>query len=309
MKTLLKILAVSLFVFSKCFAQGVMTIKTDKSNYSYGDSIQVSMTISNNSDSTITLWGGSCMVSITFDTLQFKKPCTTSAFPHKITPGSARTWTWELVPSVLGIPTQNGIQTIYVYCLGNNESDSIKITEPKYYGGLMQVGYKSGTSQNKIQNLRDSLNATVIYSTLSNGTIEEEWEIKGYSIDSLANVYSKDTLLQYIEVERQIGEPKETVTDVRPIITAPPIKYKLYQNYPNPFNPTTTIKYSIPKESLVTLKIYDLLGRELETMVDKEESAGDYKVKFDADEYSSGIYFYVLHVANYIETKKLMLIK
>ena len=87
------------------------------------------------------------------------------------------------------------------------------------------------------------------------------------------------------------------------------LKFNLSQNYPNPFNPSTTISYSIPKESFVTLKIYDVLGRELQTLVTGEKPPGKYKIIFYAKKYSSGIYFYVMHAGDFIETKKLILVK
>lgn len=85
--------------------------------------------------------------------------------------------------------------------------------------------------------------------------------------------------------------------------------YYLAQNYPNPFNPTTTIQYSIPKTSYVTLKVYDILGKEVETLVDKEINPGVYNSRFDGTKLSSGIYFYTLKSGSYTETKKFMLLK
>jgi photosystem II stability/assembly factor-like uncharacterized protein len=86
-------------------------------------------------------------------------------------------------------------------------------------------------------------------------------------------------------------------------------EYSLSQNYPNPFNPTTKIKFEIPSTSLVTLKIYDLLGNEIATLVDEEKTAGVYEAEFKAEELTSGIYFYRITVGNYSETKKLLLLK
>jgi hypothetical protein len=88
-----------------------------------------------------------------------------------------------------------------------------------------------------------------------------------------------------------------------------PIVYKLFQNYPNPFNPTTTIKYSIPQSGLVTLKVYDLLGKEVITLVKEEKTAGIYESVFDASHLSSGVYFYKLQSGNFIQSKKLILLK
>ncbi len=85
--------------------------------------------------------------------------------------------------------------------------------------------------------------------------------------------------------------------------------YNLEQNYPNPFNPATTINYQIPKSSLVTLKVYDILGREVATLVNKEEMSGKYSVSFDASKFSSGVYFYKIQAGNFISLKKMILLK
>ncbi|MDP3149058.1 MAG: FISUMP domain-containing protein [Ignavibacteria bacterium] len=88
-----------------------------------------------------------------------------------------------------------------------------------------------------------------------------------------------------------------------------PIKYSVFQNYPNPFNPNTTIRYDLPKEGMVTIKIYDLLGREVKTLVDEYKSAGSYNVEFNASNLSSGTYIYRMVTENFTEIKKLILMK
>jgi hypothetical protein len=88
-----------------------------------------------------------------------------------------------------------------------------------------------------------------------------------------------------------------------------PEKYQLSQNYPNPFNPVTIINFSIPKTSSVTLVFYDVLGKEVITLVNDKLKSGNYKVEFDGTNYSSGIYYYRLKTDDYAETKKMILIK
>jgi hypothetical protein len=88
-----------------------------------------------------------------------------------------------------------------------------------------------------------------------------------------------------------------------------PIKFSLDQNYPNPFNPSTQIKYTISKTSLVTLKIYDLLGREIATLVNGKQQAGEYTARWNAESVPSGMYIYRIVAGNYVETKKMILMK
>ncbi len=88
-----------------------------------------------------------------------------------------------------------------------------------------------------------------------------------------------------------------------------PEKFLLEQNFPNPFNPSTKIKYSIPQNAFVTLKIYDILGNEVASLVDENETAGRYNVTFNASKFSSGIYFYKLQAGSFNQIKKMILMK
>ena len=88
-----------------------------------------------------------------------------------------------------------------------------------------------------------------------------------------------------------------------------PTEYLLHQNYPNPFNPVTKIKYQLPELSFVTLKVYDVLGNEIAALVNKEKPAGSYEVEFNATSLPSGVYFYTIRTNEFIETKKMVLMK
>jgi hypothetical protein len=88
-----------------------------------------------------------------------------------------------------------------------------------------------------------------------------------------------------------------------------PEKYVLYQSYPNPFNPSTTIKYSIPSSDIITLKVFDILGREVATLVDEYKTTGTHSIEFNAGKFASGIYFYQLRTQNFVETKKMILLR
>ncbi|MEJ2506861.1 MAG: T9SS type A sorting domain-containing protein [Ignavibacteriaceae bacterium] len=96
-----------------------------------------------------------------------------------------------------------------------------------------------------------------------------------------------------------VDEKTETTTN----------SYELSQNYPNPFNPITSIKYQIPEDGMVTLKIYDILGKEVKTLVNEQKSAGRYEVRFDAADLATGVYLYKLNVNNFASVKKMLLVK
>jgi hypothetical protein len=88
-----------------------------------------------------------------------------------------------------------------------------------------------------------------------------------------------------------------------------PAEFVLSQNFPNPFNPSTRINYFVPKESFVSIKVYDFLGREVTTLVNETKSTGSYEIVFDASDLTSGTYFYTIFAGNYSATKKMILLK
>jgi len=91
--------------------------------------------------------------------------------------------------------------------------------------------------------------------------------------------------------------------------TGSPSDFYLSQNYPNPFNPVTNVKYSIPQSSFVSIKIYDILGNEVATLINEEKPAGEYEIKFNGDNLSSGVYFYRLETNEFQKTLSMVLMK
>jgi hypothetical protein len=88
-----------------------------------------------------------------------------------------------------------------------------------------------------------------------------------------------------------------------------PELYALYQNYPNPFNPTTTIRFALSKTSFVKLVVVDVLGREIQTLVNESFQPGTYEASFDGSQLTSGVYFYKLVTDEFNETKRMVLVK
>lgn len=101
----------------------------------------------------------------------------------------------------------------------------------------------------------------------------------------------------------------ELITNVDQKWETEPKDYKLLQNYPNPFNPTTTVKYSLPESNQVHIKLYDILGREIQTILDEYKLAGIYEVEFSAKELPSGVYFYKMESGNFSKINKMVLVK
>jgi hypothetical protein len=112
------------------------------------------------------------------------------------------------------------------------------------------------------------------------------------------SVYSDVKSIQYGDAWKIGVEPEEVITE-----------YKLQQNYPNPFNPVTNIVYQIPKNGLVQLKVYDLLGREVAVLVNEVKPAGKFEVEFNASNLPSGLYIYSLKAENFISNRKMIVLK
>ncbi|MGE5430829.1 MAG: T9SS type A sorting domain-containing protein [Syntrophomonadaceae bacterium] len=120
-----------------------------------------------------------------------------------------------------------------------------------------------------------------------------QWAMEGYDINS-GGMYIPG---YYLEVNNENTASRHPET------------YALLQNYPNPFNPSTTIIYRIPEQSNVELKVFDILGREVMTLINKEQTAGEYKVTFNASTLPSGVYIYAIRAGDFRSSKKLMILK
>jgi hypothetical protein len=142
------------------------------------------------------------------------------------------------------------------------------------------------------------------------------WEIaKTFTIDLFKNASYRIACVIYTKWIDAGG-----LTDISENKTDLPSSFNLSQNYPNPFNPSTKIKYTIPsviatplergkQSQFVTLKVYDILGNEVVTLVNEVKPAGEYEVEFSATSLPSGIYFYNMRVGSYVETRKIVLLK
>ncbi len=112
------------------------------------------------------------------------------------------------------------------------------------------------------------------------------------------------------EIRGQVLSSTGIVTSVEFLQDEPiPLGFNLTQNYPNPFNPTTVIRFAIPESSFLTLKVFDVLGKEVAVLVNEMKVAGNYNVQFEATKLVSGIYFYRLQAGNFVQTRKMILMK
>jgi|GEM_PF-2632746 len=189
------------------------------------------------------------------------------------------------------IAKNNGSRTDYYFSGGAINSASIKIPigitiEKGSEFDLFKVGEKDGKQLLIFANKKEIDVSKPVFSIQNNG---KEIKISG-SVN---------------------GEIPVTVSSTTSIVndTSIPTEFNLSQNYPNPFNPVTTITYQLPESGNVSLKVFDILGNEVQTLVNEEKEVGSYTVQFDASSFASGMYVYRLQVNDYLSTRKMILTK
>ncbi|MFA5806234.1 MAG: T9SS type A sorting domain-containing protein [Melioribacteraceae bacterium] len=214
-------------------------------------------------------------------------------------------------------------QAIFDYSIINNQPvSSIAVNDSYLFISAPDGIYRSldcGNTFQKVLNLDYYLklatfNNFVIGCYYPNGAIWISydngitWTQKFLNVTNIIDISVNDKYL-FFATKDNIWQAQidNLLTDVKDEYL--PQEYLLSQNYPNPFNPITTINYQIPKQSKVTLKVIDMLGREIETLVNGEKPFGSYSVKFDGSKLSSGIYFYQLITNEKVITKKFVLMK
>jgi outer membrane protein assembly factor BamB len=153
------------------------------------------------------------------------------------------------------------------------------------------------------------------YAISSEGELLWKLPLNDYQVDNSGAIDSDGTLYIGTHLNSLHTNGEKTLIAVRDTVTSvetsdiEKLNYCLEQNYPNPFNSVTHIKYAIPQDTRVTLKVYDLMGREVGTLLNRYQKAGSYDVIFQAENLASGIYFYTLTSGNFKATKKLILLK
>jgi hypothetical protein len=172
--------------------------------------------------------------------------------------------------------------------------------------GNVELNWTTATELNnsgfEIQRSVDGYNFSKIGFVTGYGTTTDP---KTYSFMD----YSSTTGKQYYRLRQIDFNGSFNYSGTIEIDVSAPIEFELQQNYPNPFNPSTAISYSIPQNSFVTLKVYDVLGNEVATLVNQTQSAGKYDVRFDASNLSNGVYLYSIKTDNFTSTKKMILMK
>lgn len=215
---------------------------------------------------------------------------------------------------------QSSINNKIVYCLGSNNYG--------VYAGTIDSGVYistnngvnwSITSLNNKQIISISTVGTNVFAGTSSGVYQSTnnggiWLQINEGLPNSVDVFSLLTTTNYIYAalwsqsiwRRPISQLITGISQINHTVSG---CYLISQNYPNPFNPTTSIKFTIPKASSVKITIFDIAGKEVETLVNEEFQSGTYQTKWNGSKYASGIYFYKIQADNYKETKSMILIK
>jgi hypothetical protein len=173
--------------------------------------------------------------------------------------------------------------------------------DKKPYSKIVKETYLKGTKEleKKLKNENQSKDISIVRSKLL--------------IDRASQNISISRVLSKKQREERRLEDIKLLFPQNPVIENDntnniPLKYTLHQNYPNPFNPITTIKYELPREGMITFKIYDILGKEIYS-INEFRKAGVHEIKFDGTNLASGVYFYRIEAGSFFATKKMVLIK
>ena len=184
---------------------------------------------------------------------------------------------------------------ILIEPIGSIDSTDVEFIWTSSYPEIYRYWFEIATDNQFTNSFIDSTitDTTYLYSNLNYGE-SYWWRVKAYNAmgwGDFSDVRSFD-IITSVEEDNQL-----------------PTEFSLEQNYPNPFNPSTKIKYLIPQSSNVVIKVFDVLGNEIETLVNEEKPVGSYEVVFDAAKLPSGVYFFQLKASTFVETKKMILMK
>jgi hypothetical protein len=169
-------------------------------------------------------------------------------------------------------------------------------------------GYRLAYASPKTQHIFvNGVFVTDLEFTAPNST---SWYEKSMNVDlqSGTNAIKMQMYWGWMQVD-YLAVPTSILVDVTEQPSALPITWSLGQNYPNPFNPATVVSYQLPAVSEVRLAVYDLLGREVATLVNEKKPAGSYTVRFDASGLASGVYLYRMMAGSFVQTRKMILLR
>ncbi|MBU1099525.1 MAG: T9SS type A sorting domain-containing protein [Bacteroidetes bacterium] len=293
-------------VTTPVYSQFELKILTDKQEYAYGEEITIFCKVKNTSDSTISIWSGSYdsnhagFIWNGFNSLDFGASLPTY-LEIIFQPGNERVYKWIIDPRIYGLPKTNGLNKIVgFHTLFPGLSDTTFFQAPKYYGGVIHVGYYKSDSV-AVDSLRQNFSITklssVSYDILNK--ISDEWDVAGHSLDSIRTVLNSTNLFNYVEYSPNVQYADVYVVGVEEMDIIE--NFKVSPPYPNPFNPSTNILYSLPSHADISFLIYNSNGEEVWSSSATNQTVGQHQITWNGTDQhgkhvSSGVYFYQLRV-------------
>lgn len=172
------------------------------------------------------------------------------------------------------------------------QRDTFRVRAQRGMGSVMVLSWPAGLSRNFTQLWLRYFDQILLQNVLVNMLTDTTADLAGAGDPAVASIYAGE-------------EPLSVESNPTGMLPT----FSLHQNYPNPFNPNTTIKFALPKAGHVTLRVYDLLGQQVVTLLDEPLGPGTYEKIFSAEGLASGVYFYRLSAGGFVQTKKLLLLR
>jgi hypothetical protein len=205
-----------------------------------------------------------------------------------------------LAPSNLTISINSSDETVLTWT-ANNEPD-VRIINGKYKIYRAETDYNGNLLPYQLVATINAVNGSLAVNSWIDGDALKSTVRKLYYKITAVDINQHESL--FSNIVWRFGRLGKTTSQ-----NISNYEYQLFDNYPNPFNPSTKISYSIKEEGLVTLKVYDALGKEIATLINENKPAGNYEAEFDASQLPSGMYIYKLQAGSFISSKKMLLLK
>lgn len=276
-------------------AEARAEVTTSKSSYEYGDTIQISFTVTNEGHKPFTLPASStCQAQFVFNDFesQGNTLCTGDGISLWFSPGASRTWIWSMPPEVYGFPASSGEQTIIGYYPGYPSlADTVVVQAEQYRGGQAYVGFLAGVTSDDVSDLRDSLNVTVIehYDHID-GNWTQLWQVEGVPIDTVVRDYASDPRIRYIEPNRMILYSDIVVVsnESSPVVT----KALKVDVFPNPATYAVSLAIEFPNAGPLLIEVFDIQGRRIAEVLNGFGAFGRTSILYDVSDLASGAYLF-----------------
>ena len=294
-------------------AQFKLEIKTNKSNYEYGEKIYITCSVINTTNQEVKIISsssGTCQAEFQLNDYRSKEMTICLPMVQEITfaPYSSRDYNWTIDPKVFGLPNKDGEQILIGEYFYNNLRDTIKFQAPIYNGGQLKINCKL-ENEDSINTIKNNLNIEVLDRYEYDVNFSETWQLENINFDSIYTVFKNNDVFNYVEYNRLILYDSIGVTsteDLKEINN----EFYLSNAYPNPFNPTTNFTLQIPESGLVKIDLYNSIGEKVYRIFSGENIGNiNYTYEVDAKNLTSGVYYITAIYKNQIRSKKIILLK